>query len=209
MLSSLYKLAMVEKYFYTDIDVPSDGSCLFSSISVALNDSLSSISDIPSLSKRLRFLLLEYSKDCEVEPAKITPDFIRYMAAKYIDDTGLIMYNVEAEERKSKTFDNASELSSFIYNSKCWGDQSIIRSILKSFQYKLCLVIFDSEYGVPISMPREWTFRKQGYICLKLSGEHYNPIRIIRDDEEYKLCMTRKQLTGMISSYPEKVSNEY
>lgn len=128
------------------------------SISVALNDSASVISEIPPLQHLLSFLLLQYSEECRA-PAQITAKFIRYLA-------GLEMHNVEAEERGPRVFPGVHEFSSHIYESNCWGDQSIMQSILKSLRYRISLVVLDFDLGAPVSMPITWTHRKDLYIFL-------------------------------------------
>ena len=199
----------MEGWGFHEIEVPADGSCFFTSISIALNDSRDSWIKNQKLSPRIRHHIERYERIEKESLTEITPKFIRYMAASAMDNISLEMYNQEADLSRRKKFENTEDFARHILRSNCWADQSIIRSFMKSLNYEFSVIVFDHSLGKPTYMPEEWTYRKELYTCLHIQRNHYTPIRLAYDGNTYDLCVPRKVIRSLMNDYPIKVDTKY
>ena len=187
--------------------VPSDGSCFFTSVSIAMNDSMKRWILIPTITNALgthweRYKSFKGQDDLQ---DNITSTFIRFMSASAIDEISLEMYNEDAMVLKLEKFKTPQELARHVISSNCWADQAIIRSFMRSMMYNICVVLFDYRTKKPIFLPKEWTFNKMLYICLMLKGNHYTPIRLVYKETPLDMCVSRQDIKRFMSSY----NNEY
>jgi len=199
----------MEGWGFHEIEVPADGSCFFTSIAMALNDSHETWAKNEILGKCILHHIERYEGIEEVTLSDITPKFVRYMAACAMDEVGLEMYNQEASLSKRKKFETMEDFAKHILKSRCWADQSILRSFMKALKYQFSIVVFDHDLGKPTYMPSEWTFRKELYTCLHIRNNHYTPIRLALDGETYGLCVSRRVIRNLMSSYPVDVDTKY
>ncbi len=191
------------------VAVPADGSCFFSSVSIAMYDS---IQKWGNSARMRRYFKHHWSRYAQIFPGadeEMSPKFIRYMAASAMDKEGLLMHNEEAKILKRKQFDTPEEFARCILHTNCWADQAIIRSFMKSLHYTVCVVVVDEESRQTVYMPPEWTRRKEFYLCVCLDGEHYTPINVEYKGEKVEMCMNRDELKNMLESCDIKNSNEY
>ena len=194
---------------FHEIEVPADGSCFFASIAIALNDSHEIWAKNEKIGKRILHHIERYEGIEEETLTEITPKFVRYMAASSMDEIGLEMYNQEASLSRRKKFETKEDFAKHILRSKCWADQSIIRSFMKALNYQFSVIVFDHELGKPTYMPEEWTHRKELYTCLHIHMNHYTPIRLALNGETYGLCVTRRVIRSLMSDYPVEVDTKY
>lgn len=191
-INSVFKL--------TQVEVPPDGSCFFTSISIAMFDSIETWGRSPIMRKLLRHHWSRYSTIFPGEEQEMTAKFIRYMAASAMDEIGLTMHNEEAKTMRKKQFKKPEEFSRHILYSNCWADQAIIRSFMKSLQYRLCIVVIDHETRKTVYMPIEWTHEKDFYMCVCLEGSHYTPIEIEYKEEKVDMCLDSNSLKIILES---------
>jgi len=194
----------MDDWGYESISVPSDGSCFFTSISKAMNDSMHKWMDRPNIRDIMNHHFDRYKR---INPGNktnstqnISQKFIRYMSAAAMDETSLIMHNEEAAVLKSKTFETPEELARHVLYTNCWADQSMIRSFLKSTNYMISVVLFDRRTKKPIFSPREWTFNKTFYICIQLEMNHYTPLRLIFKETPLDMCISRNVIRSLMSA---------
>lgn len=188
----------MEDWQFETIDVPADGSCFFTSISVAMNDSIDRWVLIPRIKEMMMHHWDRYNRLGIEKADDITPKFIRYMSASAMDTDGLEMHNAEASTLKKKQFKTPEELARHILYSNCWADHSMIRSLMKSMGYTISIVVFDSLISDTVYMPKEWTYRKDLYTCLQLEGQHYSPMRLSYKGDQMKLCVDRGVVRKMM-----------
>lgn len=192
------------------IDTPTDGSCFFNAISIALNDPESSWQDHERLRELMEDHWNKYAEESGETPHGVSPDMVRFMCATHLDEESLVMYNAEAEYRRDtekeknvKIFENLQQMKDHVRKSNCWADHSIMRAFLASLEYRCCVVVFDSEVGGITHLPEEWTKGKDTYICLRRDLNHYRVIRLIHhgsdeeDREEMPLCLPREVIIKM------------
>jgi hypothetical protein len=193
----------------TQVSVPADGSCFFTSISIAMFDSIETWGSSPIMRKLFRHHWSRYSTIFPEEKEEMTAKFIRYMAASAMDEIGLIMHNEEAKTMRKKQFKKPEEFARHILYSNCWADQAIIRSLMKSLQYRLCIVVIDHETRKTVYMPTEWTYEKEFYICVCLEGCHYTPIHIEYKEEQIDMCLDSNSLKIILESCSIGNTNTY
>lgn len=188
----------MEDWQFETIDVPADGSCFFTSIAIAMNDSMDRWESIPRIKEMMMHHWDRYTRLGLEKTDDITPKFIRYMSASAMDTAGLELYNAEASMLKKKQMKTPEELARYIIHSRCWADHSMIRSFMKSMGYTISIVVFDSSISDTVYMPKEWTHNKELYICLQLEGQHYSPMRLSYKEDKMKLCVDRGVVRKMI-----------
>ena len=131
----------IDDWGFQCISVPADGSCFFTSVAVAMNDSMEKWMAKPRVKammkhhwERFNILNLEVTE-------QITPRFVRYMSASAMDEVSLVMHNEEASVLRKRKFDTPEDLAKHVLDSKCWADQSMIRSFMRSMLYMVSIVI--------------------------------------------------------------------
>ena len=209
---------IVEDYTVDVIDVQRDGSCFFSVIALAMNESLDIWQDYDFLRNKMEKYWEEYI-DLHEPLCEVTPHLIRYICSINIDIDIFETHCIEAEDRINEgelgveKFENVSEMKEQVLNGKVWGDHSIIRSFFKAFENRCSLVIFDKEFGGVVYFQKEWTRRKDMYICLQREKNHYRAMRLCYKDKKYNMCMNRKQIQhfkrSVNSTFPMKIRNDY
>ena len=191
------------------VSVPSDGSCFFTSISVAMFDSIETWGDSSKMRKIFKHHWSRYSTIFPDVKEEMSANFIRYLSASAIDEHSLLMSNEEAKILKRKQFKRPEEFARHILYSSCWADQGIIRSFMKSLHYMVGLVIIESENKRVVYMPPEWTKGKEFYICVCLDDNHYTPISVEYKEEKVGMCMSKEILEYMLDSCDIKYSNKF
>lgn len=190
------------------IDTPRDGSCFFSSIAMAMNDSIEMWYEIDELRVPMEKYWEEYRNDTQINLCEVTSDLVRFMCAKNVDKIILDIYNAEAEFRietekvPAKKFNTTKELGHHMRKTTTWGDHAALHAFLKSLHYHCGIIVFDAEFGGMRYFPPEWTRNKKAYICLRLEGNHYGVVRLKRKDtnEEQLLCVTRDIMIDVVKS---------
>jgi len=190
---------------YELIPCPSDGSCFFTSIAIALNECVDTWYDIEIIREKMEKYWNDYNKITGETPQSLTQHFIRFMCSKNIDEDSLMIHNVEAEfmkdkgDKSARIFESVEDFQEHIFDTNCWTDHSIFLAFHKSLGYRLSLIVFDSDVTGVTHFDREWTENKDMYICLRRDGNHYNTIRISKDDTKYELCVSRNTISAMLS----------
>lgn len=188
----------MEDWQFETLDVPADGSCFFTSMSLAMNDSMDRWMTIPRIKEMIMHHWDRYTGLGIEDADDISPKFVRYMSASAMDTDGLVMYNAEASLLKKKKFETPEELARHIIYSKCWADHSMIRSFMKSMGYMISIVVFDNLISDIVYMPKEWTHKKELYVCLQLKEQHYRPMRLSYKGHDMKLCVDREVIRNMM-----------
>jgi len=209
----------IEQYSVDIIDVERDGSCFFSSISYAMNQSLEMWKEYEFLREKMESYWDEYTKIHE-PLSKVTSHLIRYICSKNIDQDMFETHCIEADDRINENesgvdkFKDIEDMKEKVLNGNVWGDHSIIRSFFKAFENRFSLVIFDKDYaGGVVFFQKEWTKNKDMYMCLQRENNHYRVMRLSYKDNKYNVCMTKKQIRHFKKvvnlRFPDRIKNDY
>ncbi len=191
------------------VETPRDGSCFFTAISMAMNDSLDMWCGINELRTPMEKYWERYHEQTDDVLHEVTPDLVRFMCSENVDDSTLEMYNEEANFRKvslkirTRVFDTTQQLGNHMRKRTTWGDQAALNAFMKSLDYQCGITIFDAEVGGMVRLPEAWTKDKKAYICLRREQNHYNVIRLWRTDNEQEpvrlpLCVTRDAMVDLV-----------
>ncbi|CAM9202239.1 unnamed protein product [Pylaiella littoralis] len=192
------------------VPVPSDGSCFFSSVAVALNRSTAVWTGDEIIRHRLCVYWQEYlALGLEAEaPDYFTPGCMRYMASVNIDDGDLVSYNENARADGKKTFGTAESLAEHVLRSKCWVDSTTFGAFLKSLDCSVSLVVLDRSVPEPLHMFEELVRDKTFYICLSLENDHYQPIQLVYRGVSLPFCVRRKTIRKFMQDcFPSRENN--
>lgn len=200
------------------IDVQRDGSCFFSVIALAMNESLGIWQDYDFLTRKMEKYWDEYI-DLYQPLCEVTPHLIRYICSKNIDTDIFETHCIEADDRINEgelgveKFENVCEMKERVLNGKVWGDHSIIMSFFKAFENRCSLVIFDTDFGGVVYFQKEWTAKKDMYICLKREQNHYMAMKLSFKGKKYNMCLNRKEIRhfkrAVNLAFPGRMKNEY
>lgn len=133
------------------LDTPRDGSCFFSSIAMAMNDSLEMWDDIPELRVPMERYWELYREDTGDNLCEVTSDLVRFMCSLNVDEIMLELYNeeaqcrIETEKVKAKKFNTCEEFGRHMRKKSTWGDHATFYAFLKSLDYHCCVIVFDAE----------------------------------------------------------------
>lgn len=205
------------------VETPRDGSCFFTAIAMAMNDSLDmwcAIDELRTPMEKYWERFHEDTSDSFLE--EVTPDLVRFMCSVNVDSNILEMYNAEANFRKTSLkintsmFDTTDELGRHMRKTTTWGDQAALNAFLKSLDFQCGIIIFDEEVGGMVRLPEEWTKDKKAYICLRREENHYNVIRLWKcspnseeDSLKLGLCVTRDFMVDLVRTvYGEEGAKE-
>ena len=185
------------------IEIPKDGSCFFTAISMAMNDALDMWCSVDELRIPMEKYWEMYHKKTHESLTDVTPDLVRFMCSENLDDSMLEMYNVEANFRKAKMFETKEQLGIHMRKKSTWGDQAALSAFLKSLDFECGIIIFDADVGGMVRLPEEWTKDKKAYICLRREVNHYNVIRLWKTDNveepvRLSLCVTRQAMVDLV-----------
>lgn len=189
------------------IDTPRDGSCFFSSIAIAMNDSLEAWCSVEELRVKMEMYWEKYHQVTKKSLEEVTSDLVRFMCSQNVDDNILEAYNQEAAYRKNslgnsgvKIFESTEALGAYMQEKSTWGDQASLHAFLKSLDFECGIVIFDADIGGLVRLPEEWTKDKKAYICLRRQANHYDAVRLCRTDTNTRLsmCVTRECIIGLL-----------
>lgn len=197
------------------IETPRDGSCFFTSIAIAMNDSVEMWCSIDELRTPMEKYWERYLETCREPIAEVTPDLVRFMCAQNIDEDILTMFNEEANYRRTtqkvnaKMFKTKEQLGRHMMKKSTWGDQASLRAFVKSLDFQCAVIIFDDRAGGMIRLPEEWTKDKKAYICLKRERNHYNLIRLSSHRYNLPLCVTREFMLDLLKNvYGDKLKEK-
>jgi len=177
----------------------------FSAIALAMNQSIEKWKDYNFL--RIR---MEDYWDNYVEKygnlQEVTPELIRYICSENIDEdifeTHCILY-ADKEDDYIEKFDSIEEMKQGVLNDY-WGDHSVIQAFFKAFNTRCSLVIFDLQFDGIVYFQKEWTKRKDLYICIQRDSNHYKALRFCEGDKKLDMCI------GDVNNlFPGKIKNEY
>lgn len=194
----------MEKWGAEIIETPRDGSCFFTAIAIAMNDSVDMWCSIDELRVPMEKYWELYHDTNDESLTEVTPDLVRFMCSQNIDQDILVMFNEEANFMRitnkvnAKMFETKEELGSHMRKKSTWGDQASLRAFVKSLNFECGVIIFDSRAGGMIRLPEEWTKNKKAYICLKRDVNHYNLIRLWKNDMDESLCVTRECMVDLV-----------
>ncbi len=195
---------MTTEWCFELVETPKDGSCFFASISHAMNECTDEWYRVKVLRDRVEKYWDAYHEETGENLTEVTQRFVRFMCAKNIDKDIMEMHNAEAEYRKDtgekgvKIFKTVKEFQNHVINTKCWADHSIFLAFHRSLGYRCSLIVFDSEVeGIPY-LDKEWTEKKDIYICLRRENNHYSTVRLVRGEKRMKLCVSRKTIVDMV-----------
>lgn len=197
-----------DKSWYIEVlDTPRDGSCFFSSIAMAINDSIWMWYDIDDLRIRMETYWEMYREETDESLCEVTSDLVRFMCSLNVDDAMLETYNAEADYRietekvRANKFDTPADLGKHMRKKSTWGDHAAFHAFLRSLDYKCGVVVFDAEIGGMSYLPPEWTRNKKAYICLRRENNHYGVLRLFKlDTGEKCLCLNRETMLEVVKS---------
>lgn len=194
----------MDEWFVRLVNVPSDGSCFFSSIAVALNDSLESWRHNEKITNILRTHWYNYLKLGLESPDNFTAKFVRYISSVSIAEEDLVAHNEVARADNKKTFQSADDMAEHLLLSDCWVDTITFGAFLKSLDCSVAVVVLDHELKQPLNMPDAVTKNKDFYICLWLQNSHYQPMRLVHKGQEFGACLSREIIRQFMGDcYPE------
>lgn len=184
--------------------VPADGSCFYTSIAIALNESIHIWKHNESIKAMLKMYWNAY-RTLGVESAdNFTPKFIRYMTSMSIDDDDLSTYNNIAQVDGKVKMDSADDLAEHVLVSNCWVDTTTFGAFLKSLECRIAVVVLDHELKQPLNMPDDLTKNKDFYICLLLKDSHYQPMQVVYKDYELGTMLSRESIRKFMEDcYPD------
>lgn len=197
-------MSSTEDWQFESINVPSDGSCFFTSVSIAMNDSVDEWMMCPRIKDIMMHHWERFNRLKIEETSVITPKFIRYMSASSMNDGYLEIHNAEASIMNEKIFKTPEELARHVLHSECWANHAMMFTFMKSIENRISLVVFDILAGGTVYMPKEMTYKKKLYICLELKNNHYTPMRISYKGVAMKLCICRPVIRHMMSECNEE-----
>lgn len=186
------------------IDTPRDGSCFFTAIAIAMNDSVEMWCSIDELRRPMEKYWEIYHDTTNESLTEVTPDLVRFMCSQNVDEDILVMFNEEAnlmrttQKVEAEMFENTEQLGNHMRKKTTWGDQASLRAFLKSMNFECGVIIFDERAGGMIRLPEEWTKDKKAYICLRRELNHYNLIRLWNSGTDLSLCVTRECMIDLV-----------
>ena len=207
----------MSEYSVDVIDVKRDGSCFFSAIALAMNQSIEKWRDYNFLRIRMEDYWNSYVEE-HGNLKEVTPELIRYICSENIDEdifeTHCILYSDRDNNADdcSEKFDSIEEMKEGVLNDY-WGDHSVIQSFFKAFNNRCALVIFDLQFGGIVYFQKEWTKGKDLYICIQRDNNHYKALRFCKGDKKLDMCIGRKTMMkfkkDVNNIFPGKIKNEY
>lgn len=195
----------MDEWFVRLVTVPSDGSCFFSSIATALNDSVGSWRHNHKITNMLRTHWHNYlNLGLETQsPDNFTAKFVRYISSVSIGEEDLVAYNEVARADNKKTFQCADDLAEHVLLSSCWVDTVTFGAFLKSLDCAVAVVVIDHELKQPLNMLDALTKDKHFYICLWLQDSHYQPMQLVHKGRELGACVSRETIRQFMGDcYP-------
>lgn len=208
------------RWSLSGIDVPADGSCFFRSIAIAMNDCVGTWHEFDDLRGPMERYWELFTTSTGEDNDEVTPSLVRYMCAANIDEGILEQYNAEASYRRDTLREagvvvckDVNHLKAHIQQPDTWVDHATFNAFLKSLNFRLGLVVMDTECRGIKYLPPEWTVGKSLYVFLFRTGNHYSVIRLKRDGEQLELCLPRnttKEFVGWLQSHTTaKVSSKF
>ena len=197
------------------IDVKRDGSCFFSAIALAMNQSIEKWKEYNFLRIRMEDYWDNYVEQYD-NLQEVTPELIRYICSENIDEdifeTHCILHADEEDKDYIEKFDSIEEMKQGVLNDY-WGDHSVIQAFFKAFNTRCSLVIFDLQFGGIVYFQKEWTKRKDLYICIQRDNNNYKALRFCEGDKKLDMCIGRKTMMkfkkDVNNIFPGKIKNEY
>lgn len=194
----------MDDWFIRLVPVPSDGSCFFSSIAIALNESVESWKHSKKITKMLRNHWHSYLDLGLESPDYFTAKFVRYITSMSIDQEDLDWYNNIALADGNKEMDSADDMAEHVLLSDCWVDTTMFGAFLKSLDCSVAVVVLDHELKEPLTMLDALTKNKDFYICLWLQDDHYQPLQLVYKGKELGALVSRESiLQFMQDCYPD------
>lgn len=194
---------MIDDWAIRLLPVDSDGSCFYSSIAIALNESMQIWGKNKKVKRILRnhwYRFLELGLE---SPDNFTPKFVRYITSTQIDQDDLEACNNIAIADNNAQFDSIPELADHVLNTNCWIDTVTFGAFLKSLGCSIAVVVIDHEIKEPLCVLEELTHNKDFYICLWLQDYHYQPIQLVYKGEDLQLCVSRESILAFMNDcYP-------
>lgn len=196
------------------IDVPRDGSCFFSSIAISMNESLDLWQENDFLREKMEKYWEEYVREEQVTIVKVTSHLVRYICAVNLNEDIFETYCVEAIDRANdnekhvRKFRDMREMAHNVRNGNFWGDHSMIRTFFNAFKTKCSLIIFDVNFGGIVYFQKDWTKNKDMYICLQRDGDHYRAMRLSKNGNRLRMCMSREDVLDFVNTTNEQIENK-
>ena len=187
------------------LDVPMDGSCFFTSIVTAMNESMDLIQDNDFIRGKMEKYWEDYVNEHKKDVTCITSHMLRNICSKNIDSDIFEMYCIDASARKDakergvQVFKTLGDMRKTIENTNYWGDHSCIRAFFNAFDNRISLIIFDEDYGGIVYFQKEWTEDKDMYICIQRHGNHYRPMVLSKKGERLRMCITRSDVLDFVN----------
>ena len=195
---------MIEDWAIRLLPIEADGSCFFSSIAIALNESLHVWGNNKRIRKILRNYWYSFLESGLESPDNFTPLFVRYITSISIDKDDLDAYNNIAGADNKKKFDSVPEMAKHVLETSCWVDTVTFGAFLKSLDCRIAVVVIDYCIKEPLSVLEELTKNKDLYICLWLQDEHYQPIQLVYQGRDLPLCVSRECMRDFMGDcYPK------
>ena len=197
---------MDNNWFIRLVPVPSDGSCFFSSVAVALNESVESWRHNKKLKNILRTHWHNFLDLGLENPDSFTALFVRYITSISIDQDDLDCYNDIADADGTKKIDSADDMAEHVLLSNCWVDTTTFGAFLKSLDCSVAVVVIDYEIKQPLYMFDALTKNKEFYICLWLQDDHYQPLQLAYKGQEFGAFVSREVILNFMGDcYPDHV----
>lgn len=182
---------MIEDWAIRLLPVDADGSCFYSSIAIALNESMHSWGKNKHIKNLLRNHWHSFLKMGIESPDNFTPTFVRYITSVSIDKDDLEAYNDIASADKKTKFESVAGMAEHVLHTNCWVDTVTFGAFLKSLDCRIAVVVIDHSIKEPLSVFDELTKNKDFYICLWLQDDHYQPIQLVHQGEDLPVCVSR------------------
>jgi len=198
---------MMEDWAVRLLPVDADGSCFFSSIAIALNESMHSWGKNKKITKILRdhwYSFLELGLE---SPDNFTSKFVRYITSTSIDQDDLEAHNNIASADDKRKFDSVTKLAEHVLHTNCWVDTVTFGAFLKSLDCSVAVVVIDHDIKEPLCVFDEVVQNKDFYICLWLQDYHYEPIQLVYKERDLPLCVSRESILAFMGDcYPKHLS---
>lgn len=162
---------MIEDWAIRLLPVDADGSCFYSSIAIALNESMQSWGKHKKIKGMLRNHWHRFLEVGVESSDNFTPKFVRYITSTSIDQDDLEAYNSIASADNKEHFDSILKLAAHVLNTNCWIDTVTFGAFLKSLGCSIAVVVIDHEIKEPLCVLDELTQNKDVVpICLRWSS---------------------------------------
>lgn len=206
---------MAAEWHVDVIDSKPDGSCFYHCIAAALEEACPQIDKSFKRNITSYVLAYLYSINCitldemseEIgDQFEIDASMIRYICGALVDDDDLETYNMMRAADNEKPIRNLKQLTEVIMNTNAFADFVEMRILMtKAFDHRLGIIVFDhtTDTGL-VSMPAEWTHNKRYVIMLLREHEHYQLLRVYKNEKDMGTVVDSDCAHAFINEYQKR-----